>query len=363
MSDQQWMQRAIALAAKGRFTTRPNPAVGCVIVNNDQMVGEGYHQMTGGPHAEVYALDAAGAKAKGATAYVTLEPCSHQGRTPPCVKALINAQVTRVVIAMQDPNPKVSGRGIAMLRDAGIEVEVGVESEAAAALNVGFLHAMVHERPYVRLKVASSIDGATAMTNGESQWITGAEARQDVQYLRARCGAIITGIGTVLADDPQLTVRTADWPELPAQNVPQPLRVIVDSHARIPLEANILHGGDVWLACTAIDDAKYSDLTAKGVRVMCFPGYKQVPLGQLLTALYHAQVYDVMVEAGCTLSGAFLAQGLVNELWHYQAPIVLGDQTQNMFHLPELTSLQDKIALQFVQQYPVGQDWCRVYTL
>ena len=362
MNDAHWMQQAIALAEQGRYTTRPNPAVGCVIVKANNIVGEGWHRYAGEWHAEVHALQAAGEQAHGATAYVTFEPFSHHGKTPPCAQALIEAQVARVVIALQDPNPKVAGQGIALLQQAGIAVDVGCEAAAAEALNAGFLFSMRHGRPLVRCKVASSIDGRTAMASGESQWITGKAARLHAQTLRAQSGAIITGSGTVLADDPALTVRPQEWVQPPQHNIPPPIRVIVDSQAKTPLNARILHQpGAVWLTHASHADAQQlSALQAQGVRTIML-GQRQVDLTMLLRVLHEAQIHEVMIEAGSRLSGAFLAAGLVDELWHYQAPMVLGEATQGMFVMPQLTELKNRIELSRLQCIMLDQDSCHTW--
>lgn len=366
MTDSQWMQRALALARQGRFTTRPNPAVGCVIVQQAEVVGEGWHRYAGEPHAEVHALQAAGERAQGATVYVTLEPCAHHGKTPPCAQALIDARVIRVVIALPDPNPKVAGQGVARLEQAGIEVDIGCEAEAAEQLNAGFLYSMRHGRPLVRCKVASSTDGRTAMANGQSQWITGAAARLHGQTLRAQSGAIITGIGTVLADNPALNVRIQEWSQPPESKIPQPVRVIVDSQCRTPVDAKLIHEpGEVWLAHTTNANIKrLSALQMQGVKtVKVGNSVDQVDLSALLQALHQAQIHEVMIEAGSQLSGAFLASGLVDELWHYQAPVILGEATQGMFVMPQLTKLQDRIELNLVERIMLDQDTCHIWRI
>jgi len=366
MNDAQWMQHALALAEQGRFTTRPNPAVGCVIVRERVLVGQGWHRYSGDPHAEIHALRAAGAHAQGATVYVTLEPCSHQGKTPPCAQALIKAQVARVVVALQDPNPSVAGRGIVMLQKAGIKVDVGCEAGAAAALSAGFLYSMRHSRPLVRCKVASSIDGRTAMANGQSQWITGQSSRLHAQSLRAQSGAIITGIGTILADDPALTVRAQEWPQPPEYEVPPPLRVIVDSQARTPAHAQLLHQpGEVWLAHTQdADNQSLAILQAQGVKTLEVGNNAgQVDLSALLSILHQAQVHEVLIEAGSQLSGAWLATGLVEELWHYQAPVILGESTQGMFVIPQLITLNNRIELTLIKRMMLAQDTCYIWRI
>lgn len=351
--DHTMMQRALMLAEKGLYSTRPNPAVGCVIVKAGEVIGEGWHQYAGGPHAEIIALQAAGEKAKGATVYLALEPCSHFGKTPPCVQALIAASVARVVVAHLDPNPRVNGTGIVALRAAGIEVEVGLMAEEAEALNRGFCFHMRHGRPYVRCKIAQSLDGRTAMKSGESQWITGPEARQDGQYLRARSGAIITGIGTVLADDPLLTVRTKTWPQLPESPIAPILRVVIDSQFRMPATAKLLsQPGPIWWVGTAESREVRSQ-----VSVMKLVGNQgQVDLLALVHRLGEQGIHDILIEAGPTLSGAFCQQGLLDELWLYQAPILLGSDAKPTMMLPDMTSLAQKIVWQPVSTKTFGQD-------
>ncbi len=310
------MQRAIELAQKGQYTTKPNPNVGCVIVQNNKIVGEGYHPQAGQPHAEVFALRQAGEQAKGATAYVTLEPCAHFGRTPPCAKALVDAQVAKVIIANLDPNPLVAGKGIQILEQAGIQVEHGLYQEEAKQLNLGFLKTMATGMPYVRLKMAASLDGRTAMASGESKWITGVTARQDVQHWRAISGAIITGINTVLADDCLLNVRAFD-------HVVQPKRVVLDRQGRLPLSAQILQQPQNTIVMTPFRQ----DLADLGVVQIAVQ-----PLSNLLKTLAKEHnIHDVLVEAGATLSTQFLQHQLVDELIHYVAPTFLGQSARAMF--------------------------------
>ncbi|WP_265935990.1 bifunctional diaminohydroxyphosphoribosylaminopyrimidine deaminase/5-amino-6-(5-phosphoribosylamino)uracil reductase RibD [Aquirhabdus parva] len=345
--DQHWMQRALSLAKRGLYTTRPNPAVGCVLVKDGKVIGEGFHPKAGQPHAEVFALRAAGDLAVGATAYVTLEPCSHFGRTPPCANALIAAQVSRVVMATLDANPQVAGQGLARLEAAGIATRVGVCEAEARALNVGFLQTMAGQRPYVRLKVAASLDGRTAMSSGESKWITGSAARLDVQHYRAMSGAVITGIGTVLADDPLLNVRQVS-DGTPLETIPQPLRVVIDRHQRMPSNAQILKDPDSVLMVTLNpEESKLKDSAE------CWQ-YQSLAL--LLDELKQKkQIHDVLVEAGATLSGAFIAAGLVDELIVYLAPTLLGSLARPMFDLPFL-HMSEQIRWQTVSVTPVGDD-------
>lgn len=320
--DQIWMQRAIELARLGQYSTKPNPNVGCVIVKDGQLVGEGYHPRAGQPHAEVFALRDAGDAARGATAYVTLEPCAHYGRTPPCAKGLVEAGVARVVVACPDPNPLVAGKGVQILRDAGIQVEVGVLEQQAHQLNLGFLKAMATGQPYVRLKVASSLDGRTAMASGESKWITGNPARLDVQHWRAISAVVITGIETVLADDCQLNVRQLAIHE-DISSIAQPKRLVLDRQGRLPLTAKLLEQPD-----SVIVMGPYrAELEALGVIQL-----EVQPLDQLLrTLVQQHQLYDVLIEAGATLSTAFLQQQLVDEVISYVAPTLLGRSARAMF--------------------------------
>lgn len=348
--DIEWMTRALRLAARGLYTTTPNPRVGCVIVKHGQFIGEGAHLKAGEPHAEVHALRAAGEQARGATAYVTLEPCSHYGRTPPCAEALLQAGVARVVVAMQDPNPLVAGKGITLLQAHGLAVTVGVCEAQAMALNPGFILRMTQQRPYVRLKLAASLDGRTALANGHSQWITGADARKDVHHWRAQSCAIVTGIASILKDNSSLTVREVSTAR-------QPLRVIVDSQLRIPVDARVLQDGHALVAYVKGDAAKLDVLQVMGVRTLQLPGGGgQVDLRSLLQALSAWPCNEVMIEAGATLSGAMLQTGLVDELLLYYAPILMGSQARGMFDLPLLSQMADvrQLALMDVRRF--GQD-------
>ena len=348
-ADSQWMARALQLAAQGLNTTSPNPRVGCVLVKGDEVVGEGWHVRAGEPHAEVHALRAAGDRTRSATAYVTLEPCCHHGRTPPCADALIAAGVARVVCAMQDPNPQVGGQGIARLRAAGIEVECGLMEAAAHELNVGFVSRMTRGSPWVCSKIAASLDGRTALVNGVSQWITGAAARQDVQHLRARSCAVLTGIGTVLADNPQLNVRI--------ETERQPLRVVLDSTLRMPPAARMLQTGAV-LVCTASQDAgKRAALQQRGVEVLLLADASgRVDLQAVLRELARRGINEVLVEAGRELNGALLQAGLVDELVLYLAPQLLGDAARGMADLGELLRLEQRVELAWRDVRRVGDD-------
>ena len=348
--DHGFMAQALRLAHRGLNTTTPNPRVGCVIVNDDKVVSEGWHERAGEPHAEVHALAAAGSLAKGATAYVTLEPCSHFGRTPPCADALIAAGVSRVIAAMSDPNPKVAGQGLDKLRAAGIVTAVGLLEAEARELNIGFISRMTRGRPWVRLKTAISLDGKTALNNGVSQWITGPDARRDAHTWRARYCVMLTGIGTVREDDPRLTVR-----DVPATR--QPMRVVVDSKLEISLAAKILEGGNVLVACAIENETKARALEKLGANVVLLPDANgKVDLSALLNELGRRGINEVMVEAGPKLNGSLLREGCVDELLIYQAPVLLGDLARGMFSLPELTVLSDKCELAILDRRQVGSD-------
>lgn len=351
-ADYAFMSYALRLAEKGLYATTPNPRVGCVITHNEQIVGSGWHEKAGQPHAEINALNNAGEAARGATAYVTLEPCGHYGRTPPCVNALIAAGIARVIIAMEDPNPLVSGRGKALLEQAGIGVQVGLLEAAASALNVGFVTRMIHKKPWVRIKTAASLDGKTALNNGVSQWITGESARQDGHRWRARSCAIMTGIGTVKSDNPQLTVRHIETRR-------QPKKIVVDSHFVIPLDAKLLQGGEEVFIFTANDGnpEKNATLSKLGVRVIVLPNAKgRVDLEKMMTMLADFGMNEVLVEAGCGLNGALVEAGLVNEMIIFLAPHLLGDNAQGMVQLPELMNLGQKKTLKINDLRMIGQD-------
>lgn len=362
--DSLWMAKALRLAERGLYTTSPNPRVGCVLVRDDKCVGEGWHHYAGEPHAEVHALREAGEAAHGATAYITLEPCSHQGKTPPCADALISAGVTRVVAAMQDPNPQVAGQGLAKLRAAGIDVECGLMDVAAHELNIGFCSRMTRGLPWLRSKIAMSLDGRTALNNGMSKWITGTAARQNVQHWRKRSCAILTGIGTVLADDPQLNVRESQ-PAIHEQNVTlpetkalrQPLRVILDSQLQLPPTARILCGDNVVIYTATSDARKISALEKPGIRIVTLPNADgRVDLIAMLRDLAANGCNEVLVEAGSTLNGALLQAGLVDELVLYLAPQLLGNMARGMAQLGELTMLNQHIKLEWRDMRHVGND-------
>lgn len=357
--DERYMARALELARRGRFTTMPNPNVGCVIVRDGEVVGEGWHQRAGEPHAEVYALRMAGEKARGATAYVTLEPCSHHGRTPPCCDALIAAGVTRVVAAMQDPNPQVAGRGLHRLHQAGIDVSHGLMMQEAEALNRGFLKRMRTGFPWIQLKLGASLDGRTAMASGESQWITSEAARRDVQRLRAQSAAILSSSATVLADDPSLTVR---WSELNTdsqalvdeQQLRQPVRVIIDSQNRVtPQHRLISEPGETWLMRHQPDQQHWPASVTQIAVPLCEQHLDRVAMMMLLG---QRQINSVWVEAGATLAGALLQAGLVDELIVYLAPKLLGHEGRGLCQLPGLSQLADAPAFRFSDVRQVGDD-------
>jgi diaminohydroxyphosphoribosylaminopyrimidine deaminase/5-amino-6-(5-phosphoribosylamino)uracil reductase len=352
------MQRALTLAARGLETTDPNPRVGCVIAQGGRIVGEGWHERAGEAHAEVAALRAAGSQAAGASVYVTLEPCSHHGRTPPCVEALAQAKVARVVYATPDPNPLVNGCGAAALRAAGIVVEGGLLEEEAIELNAGFVRRMLHGRPLIRVKLAMSLDGRTALANGESRWITGEEARRDVQHWRARSSAVLTGIGTVLADDPRLDVRL---PEA-AGSAPrrQPLRVVLDTQLRTPPQARLFRGGGEVLILTVLaasDDARAAALTARGAHVESLPATaKRLDLPAVLNRLGELELNEVLVEAGATLAGELLRQSLADELLLYVGPRLLGPTARALVDLPALPGLAQAPTFTLFETQQVGED-------
>lgn len=344
------MARALSLAERGLYTTMPNPRVGCVLVRDGTVVGEGFHAVAGGAHAEVEALRVAGARARGATAFVTLEPCSHFGRTPPCADAMVAAGVARVVAAMRDPNPKVSGSGLDRLRAAGIAVDTGLMEVAALDLNPGFVARMSHGRPWLRLKAAASLDGRTALENRLSQWITGAPARADAHHWRARSCAVLTGIGTVREDDPQLTARAVRTPR-------QPLPVVIDSKLELSPGARLLAGGRA-LVFAAVDrpDARRA-LEARGAEVVVLANDSgKVDLPAMLRELARRGVNEVLAETGARLNGSLLREGCVDELLVYLAPSVLGERALGMFDLPPIDDLAQRATLRFTEVTRVGDD-------
>jgi len=350
--DVEFMARAIRLARKGLFTTHPNPRVGCVLVKDGNIIGEGWHERAGKPHAEINAIDAASEAVKGATAYITLEPCCHHGRTPPCSDALIAAGVHCVIAAMPDPNPQVSGQGLQALSDAGIETGVGLLQQQAESLNPGFIKRMRDGLPYVRLKQAISLDGRTAMASGESKWISGEAARADVQRLRAQSSAILTGSGTVLADDPSLNVRDLDIGR-------QPLRVVVDSVLSVPETAKMLSlEGDTLIVTASGDADRVAIFVEAGAEVLCLPGgVGKVDLPTLMKHLAAQEINEVLVEAGTVLSGSLLSAGLVDELIVYLSPHIMGNGARGMFNLPTIENMAERLSLNITDVTAVGNDW------
>jgi diaminohydroxyphosphoribosylaminopyrimidine deaminase/5-amino-6-(5-phosphoribosylamino)uracil reductase len=347
--DRSHMAHALELAAKGLASAHPNPRVGCVLVRDGRVVAEGWHERAGGLHAEAAALANATESVAGTTAYVTLEPCNHHGRTPPCSEALIKAGVVRVVYAVEDPNPLVNGSGARRLREAGVQVQAGLMQAEATDLNAGFIKRMRHGVPLVRLKLAMSLDGRTALSDGRSKWITGEAARQDVQYWRERSSAVLTGIGTVLADDPRLSVRSA------GEGVRQPLRVILDSGLRTPAAARVFDDaapqGGVWIFTTSTEGERIAALQARGARIE-----QGVGLAQVLAKLGKAGVNELLVEAGATLAGALIEQRCVDELLLYVAPVVLGDRARGLLQLPEPKSLSQARRFAMIESVAIGAD-------
>jgi diaminohydroxyphosphoribosylaminopyrimidine deaminase / 5-amino-6-(5-phosphoribosylamino)uracil reductase len=353
-TDHEWMSLALQQAELGLYSTSPNPRVGCVIVKDNQIIGQGAHLKAGEAHAEVMALCDAQSKypekIQGATAYVTLEPCSHFGRTPPCADALINAGIQRVVAAMQDPNPQVAGNGLARLSAAGIRVEHGLMEVQARTLNTGFISRMLNNKPFVRLKIAASLDGRTALANGESKWITNEYARADVHHWRARSCAILTGIGTVLADNPHMNVRNLNTNR-------QPLRVVVDSALETPINANILKDGETLIAYANAPATKIASLEQAGARLIHLPNTDgKVCLASLMKVLAARGINELMVEAGQKLNGALIAADCVDELLLYYAPVLLGSDGQGMLTIPTLASMQDRIQLNIFDVRQFGSD-------
>jgi len=342
--DHAMMRRALALAERGLYTTTPNPRVGCVLTQGERIVGEGWHEKAGAPHAETLALAAAGGAARGATAYVTLEPCNHHGRTPPCADALAAAGIARVVAAMRDPNPEAA-RGAERLAAAGVRFEQGLLEDEARELNIGFVSRVTRGRPWVRMKIAATLDGRTALANGKSQWITGADARRDGHHWRARACALLTGIGTVRADDPRLTVREVDTPR-------QPLRVLVDSRLETPPGARILQGGNVLVFYGATGNAP-----PQGVEAIALPDARgKVDLRAMLAELARRGVNELHVEAGFKLNGSLLRERCVDELLIYLAPSILGDAAQGMFDLPAVAALDERVRLTLRSVDRIGAD-------
>ena len=364
--DKTYMGLAIKLAKKGRFTTAPNPNVGCVIVANNIIVGEGFHFKAGEPHAEVHALALAETKAINATCYVTLEPCSHFGRTPPCAIALTKAGVKRVVIAMVDPNPKVAGRGIKILEEAGISVEVGLLETEAKALNLGFIKRMQTKTARVTVKMAASLDGKTALENGESQWITGPKARIDVQHYRALQSAILTGSGTVISDDPSLNVRFSELQQAPdfsyeinESQLRQPIRIILDSHNKLTLQEKLftLAGKVILVSLAPRDDLAKLNCIADVEQIICKDdGHGRIDLNALLTQLNQYEINELWVEAGAKLAGEFFNQQLVDQFILYQAPKLMGDQARNLVNLANYSKMDDVVQLSLQDVTLIGDD-------
>ena len=354
--DYQYMAQALRLAEQGLYSTTPNPRVGCVIVKDGKVIGEGAHLKAGEPHAEVNAIQHALAQGhhdlSDAEVYVTLEPCSHYGHTPPCAEALIKAGVARVIVAMQDPNPLVAGCGLALLKQKNIKVTVGVMEAEAQQLNAGFISRMTRGMPFVRSKIAASLDGRTALAGGESKWITGDAARSDVHHWRAQSCAILTGIGTVLADNPSLTVRLQSNLALR-----QPLRVVVDSQLSISPDATILQGGKTLIAYAHDPDNKSFQLNAENIELLQLADSNgKVCLKSLLQALAARGINEVMCEAGQNLNGALLVQSLIDELVVYYAPVILGSDAMGMFAIPPLTSMQQRLNFELIDMKQIGHD-------
>ncbi|MBL09767.1 MAG: riboflavin biosynthesis protein RibD [Acidiferrobacteraceae bacterium] len=348
--DVKMMERALKLAERGSYTTKPNPKVGAVICHDENIIAEGWHRHAGQPHAEINALKSAGDKAEGATLYVNLEPCVHKGRTGPCVTALMDSGIRRVVIAMEDPNPDVAGKGIAALRDAGIQLSIGIGFDQAKELNEGFIKRMLTGMPFVRLKMAATIDGRTAAPDGSSKWITSAESRTDVHHWRANSSAIIAGIGTILADDPLLNARIDE-------DVVQPIRVILDSDARIKPDASLFtENGEILLVNSAskqLDQISFGEQT----ETICLPGENdQVDLESIVKELGTRQCNDVLIESGATLAGSFANTNLVDEYLIYLSPDILGSKSSGMFYLPRIDNIADRIELSIKEITHFGRD-------
>ncbi|HSN18915.1 MAG TPA: bifunctional diaminohydroxyphosphoribosylaminopyrimidine deaminase/5-amino-6-(5-phosphoribosylamino)uracil reductase RibD [Gammaproteobacteria bacterium] len=350
--DSRHMSEALRLAELGLYTTDPNPRVGAVVVKDGRIVGRGFHKRAGEAHAEVLALEEAGEAARGATLYLTLEPCAHQGKTPPCADAVAKSGVARVVAAMTDPNPQVSGKGFDKLKAAGIRVDEGLMGAQARALNPGFISRMTRGRPWVRSKLAASLDGRTALTNGQSKWISSDASREDVHRWRARSSAVLTGIGTLLADDPTFTVRLpGEWR--------QPKKVIVDTNLSTPLDANVFKlNPDLVFIATGVDDPEeHEALNAIGANIQVFPERRGfMDLKAILETLAELECNEVLMEAGAGMNGALLEAGLVDELILYMCPSLLGDKARGMFSLPEISSMEERRGLDIVDARMFGPD-------
>ena len=356
-ADTSHMTRALELAQRGRFTSHPNPRVGCVIARDKRVLGRGWHRRAGEPHAEINALRDASGSLRGATAYVTLEPCCHHGRTPPCTEALVRSGLSRVVIATQDRNPQVSGAGVKALMESGIRVETGLMEQPATELNQGFFCRMTRARPCVRAKSAISLDGKTALAGGASQWITGAAARRDVQALRAASSAVMTGVNTVLADDPRLNVRELDT------GGRQPLRIVLDRSLRCPVDAQMLGlEGDTILFTRNSDERRHADLRRTGACLRFVEDADEDFLDAVMRDLALTyEVNDLLLEAGAKLTGAMLQRGLIDELVVYQAPVILGAAAVDMMQLPVITAMDERHELELVDFQRFDQDWKFVY--
>jgi diaminohydroxyphosphoribosylaminopyrimidine deaminase/5-amino-6-(5-phosphoribosylamino)uracil reductase len=361
LEDHRFMQRAISLAKRGHFTTSPNPRVGCVLVKNGEVIGEGFHQKAGQGHAEVHALKQAGVEAKDATAYVTLEPCSHYGLTPPCAEALIKAKVSHVIAAMVDPNPKVSGRGLAMLEAAGITTQFGLLAQDASALNPGFIHLMTTKMPFVRCKLAASLDGKTAMASGESQWITASEARTDVQRLRAQSCGVICGADSVIFDNAKMNVR---WDSLGAlknsyveEDIRQPVRIVIDGRNRLTPELAIFQQpSKILIIRHTIENTHVWPHFVEQVQIKKAIGSERVDLHALLTYLAKQGLNDVLIESGAQLAGAFIEQGLVDELVLYQAAKLMGNDGKGLVNMPSIVKLSEAKTLDITDVRLIGKD-------
>jgi len=361
LPDHHFMQCAISLAKCGHFTTSPNPRVGCVLVKNGEIIGEGFHKKAGQGHAEVHALKQAGVAAKGATAYVTLEPCSHYGLTPPCAEALIKAKVSHVIAAMVDPDPRVSGRGLALLEAAGITTQFGLLEQDASALNPGFIHLMTTKKPYVRCKLAASLDGKTAMASGESQWITGSEARTDVQRLRAQSCGVICGADSVIFDNAKMNVRWESLGELKnnyaEEDVRQPVRIIIDGKNRLTPELTVFkQPSKILIIRHTIENSQVWPHFVEQVQIQKATDSDHIDLTGLLTYLAKQGLNDVLIESGAQLSGAFIEQGLVDELVLYQAAKLMGNDGKGLANMPSVVKLADAKALDITDVRLVGKD-------
>jgi diaminohydroxyphosphoribosylaminopyrimidine deaminase / 5-amino-6-(5-phosphoribosylamino)uracil reductase len=356
---EHWMALAIQQAAKGRYSTHPNPRVGCVIVKQGRLLASGFHEYPGGPHAEINALAQLGGQAQGCTVYVTLEPCSHTGKTPPCADALIKAQPERVVIAMQDPNPVVAGNGIKRLQAAGIEVTTGVLETQAQQLNAGFIKRMLQQMPFVRVKMAASLDGRTALSNGVSQWITGDEARRDVQFLRAQSSAIFSTAQTVIADDASLNVRLQKQDLHQRVDVRQPIRVVLDRELRLTGKESLFSvNSPIWILTCETDQRQYQRLDFPQVEILPVPedSEHQIDLQAVLKLLAQREINEIHSECGATMAGALLKEGLVDELVMYLAPSLLGNQSWGMFDLGEISIMSDSLKLSIQDVRQIGDD-------